>query len=314
MSRATKKLITVIIATYQRPEHLKLTLGSIGACTMNDAFDYEVIVADNNSRDNTKQVVEQLMPSFNGRLKYVFEAKQGKSFALNAAIQLAQGDCIAMTDDDCMVHKDWLLKIYQTFSEKNVDMLCGKVKPIFNDEIPKWLDVNNIFFHGPIVSFNLGEKYFDNSQKSILATGANLIVSKASLAKFGGFQKEKRSQDTEISYRWQQLGAVIGYSPDVLVYHTTSLSRLNKKYFRRWHFLSGKNSVEIFKENYQKEGRRFMGVPLWVYHRLLDSILIYIKGVFTPKNNFANELGIHFHLGVIAGLRHYKFKFERFII
>ncbi len=314
MSLAAKKLITVIIATYQRPESLRLALKSILACETNGSFDYEVIVADNNSQDNTPQIVDELMTSFQGRLKYVLEEKQGKSFALNTAIPLAQGDCVAMTDDDCLVDKSWLVKIYQTLSEKNVDMLCGKVKPLFSAEIPEWLDMNNNFFHGPLVSFDLGDKYFTNSKKPILATGANLIISKVALDKFGRFQKEKRSQDTEISYRWQQLGAVIGYAPDVLVYHTTSPLRLNKKYFRRWHFLSGKNSVEIFKENYQKEGRRFMGVPFWVYHRLLDKTVAYIKGLFTARNNFANELEIYFNLGVIAGLRHYQFKFERLIV
>ena len=57
-----------------------------------------------------------------------------------------------------------------------------------------------------------------------------------------------------------------------------------------------------------------MGVPFWVYHRLLDSLGIYIKGLFTHKNNFANELDIYFNLGVIAGLRHHQFKFERLIV
>ena len=51
-----------------------------------------VTVVDNNSKDATREVVESNMPAFEGRLRYLFEKNQGKSWALNLGIAATSGD------------------------------------------------------------------------------------------------------------------------------------------------------------------------------------------------------------------------------
>jgi glycosyltransferase involved in cell wall biosynthesis len=51
-----------------------------------------VTVVDNNSTDATREVVKASMPAFGGRLRYLFEKNQGKSWALNSGIAATSGD------------------------------------------------------------------------------------------------------------------------------------------------------------------------------------------------------------------------------
>lgn len=305
----SKTIISVVIATYKRPDSLRRTLKSLLNCKVSGDFEYEVIVADNNSKDQTEKVVEELMPSFNGRLKYVFEAKQGKNIALNTAINISVGEVIAMTDDDCLVDKDWLVQVYHSTHKYPVDILGGKVFPVFDKPVPDWIDMTDKIFHGPLVHFNLGENYIDSRHKLILPPGANMIIRRSSYDKFNGFEPGTRAQDTEICYSWNKKGAQIGYAPELIVHHITPDSRLNKDYFRRWQFLSGKNSAYIFKDEYKDSKRNVGGVPLWVYRRLLKSFWRYIKEFFSNKR-LANELWIRFHLGEIEGIKGQKISFK----
>ncbi len=305
MSPADKKIISIIIATFQRPDLLKDALNSILGCELNDSFDYEVIVADNDSRDHTQQVVENLMPDFQGRLKYVLEAKKGKSFAINTGILESKGSYIAITDDDCLIDKNWISTIHSTFAVCDLDILSGKVIPLFDQEKPDWIDFNVNFFQGPMVYFNMGDSYLDNAKRPMFAAGANLILKRSSIERFGLFQKEARSQDTEICHRWQNQGAKMGYDPNLVVYHKTPLSRLNKNYFRQWQFTLGKNAVEIFfyeRYYFQESKRNCFKIPLWLYRRILSSIGRYLKQMFIGKATFADELSVWFHSGELCGL------------
>lgn len=305
----SKTMISVVIATHKRPDSLRRTLKSILNCTGSGDFDYEVVVADNNSKDQTKTVVKELMPSFNGRLKYIFEPKQGKNSALNTAINISSGEIIALTDDDCLVDKNWLIQVYVSTNKYQVDILGGKVFPVFDTRIPDWIDMDNKIFHGPLVHFNLGDNYIDSRNKLILPPGANMVIRRSSYNKFNGFEQGTRAQDTEICYNWNKKGAEIGYAPELIVHHITPDSRLNKNYFRRWQFLSGRNSAYIFKDEYKNSKRNLAGVPLWVYRRLLKCVCRYVKEFFSNKR-FVNELWIRFHLGEIEGIKGQKISFK----
>ena len=76
---------SIVIPTYNRAEELRATLQSLSALETSDPW--EVIVADNNSTDDTSQVVREAAPGFPVELRYVFEREQGRSAALNAGIR-----------------------------------------------------------------------------------------------------------------------------------------------------------------------------------------------------------------------------------
>lgn len=116
-----KNLISVIICTYNRHESLKDTLNSLITQERDGSFDYEVIVVDNNSNDETKRIVNAYELQANDKLKYLFEPKQGKSYALNRGILESRGEAIAFTDDDAVADRNWVREIWLTFKMFNCD-------------------------------------------------------------------------------------------------------------------------------------------------------------------------------------------------
>src|SRR5580658_11381821 len=100
--------ITVVICTYNRSASLGKTLASVAVSTMPDSVAWEILVIDNNSRDKTREVVEEFVHRYPDRFRYVFEPKQGKSNALNTGIREARGEILAFTDDDVTVEAGWL--------------------------------------------------------------------------------------------------------------------------------------------------------------------------------------------------------------
>src|SRR5215211_6918793 len=97
---------SVIIATYNRAEELVKTLESLK--NLESTGPWEVIIVDNNSSDNTREVVLERVESFPDPLRYIMEKEQGRSEALNAGIRVAQGEILAITDDDVLFYPQWL--------------------------------------------------------------------------------------------------------------------------------------------------------------------------------------------------------------
>ena len=97
---------SVIIPTYNRANDLRPTLSSLAEISSRDPW--ELIVVDNNSTDETGDVVRQAQSWFPVPLRYIFEGNQGRCAALNAGIIESTGEILVTTDDDVRVDEDWL--------------------------------------------------------------------------------------------------------------------------------------------------------------------------------------------------------------
>src|SRR6516162_11213107 len=91
--------VSVIICTYNRQHLLKAALKSI-LSQQADGLRYEVVVVDNNSTDDTRQVIETFMGRGATNLRYLFEGRQGLSYARNAGVAVSRSPIVAFTDDD----------------------------------------------------------------------------------------------------------------------------------------------------------------------------------------------------------------------
>lgn len=92
-SASTTK-VSVILPTYNRADYLKKAINSVLSQTY---MDWELIIWNDGSTDHTKDVVESFEDA---RIKYYYEENQGKSYALNKALQVANGEYVAFLDDD----------------------------------------------------------------------------------------------------------------------------------------------------------------------------------------------------------------------
>lgn len=105
---------TVAIPTYNRAKYLSQILDKLQAQTGIEHLNWEIIIIDNNSTDNTADVIKEYQASWNYKfpLKYYFEEKQGLVFARLRAIREAQGELIGFLDDDNLPTPDWIAQGY----------------------------------------------------------------------------------------------------------------------------------------------------------------------------------------------------------
>ena len=95
--------VSVIIPTYKHRDFVLATLDSVFAQTFTD---YEVIVVNDGSPDDTADVLKPLAEA--GRIRYIEQANQGQAAARNCGIAEASGDFVALLDDDDLWPSDKL--------------------------------------------------------------------------------------------------------------------------------------------------------------------------------------------------------------
>ncbi|MGD0337126.1 MAG: glycosyltransferase, partial [Candidatus Omnitrophota bacterium] len=115
--------ISVIIPTFNRAEILKEALSSL---VLQTRIPDEVVIVDNNSSDNTKEVAEGFKHRLN--IRYVLERTQGTSTARNTGIRNASGDIVVFFDDDCVAEKEWLHYLEAPFlRDPSIGMVGGEI-------------------------------------------------------------------------------------------------------------------------------------------------------------------------------------------
>ena len=98
---------SVIISTYNQPEWLERCLW---AYAQQDRLDFEVVIADDGSREETRQRIESLRAQLPFPLQHVWQADQGfrKCRILNRAIEAAHSDYLTFSDGDCLPRADFV--------------------------------------------------------------------------------------------------------------------------------------------------------------------------------------------------------------
>src|SRR5262245_57896976 len=104
-------MISVIIPSYNRSASLRRTLRSMEAVEAPSQLQWELIIADNNSTDDTRACVKEFEDAGSLPIRYVFEKNQGANFARNAGVKAARGETLLFTDDDVTFDPYWLAGI-----------------------------------------------------------------------------------------------------------------------------------------------------------------------------------------------------------
>jgi succinoglycan biosynthesis protein ExoM len=140
--------IAVCICTYKRPELLRRLLDGLNTQDTDRLFTFTIVVIDNDKERSAEAVVEQFRRESPIAVTYDVEFRQNIALARNKAVERALGDYIAFIDDDEFPTKQWLLTLYKTCRERQVDGVLGPVKPHFDVAPPKWV-VTGGFYDRP---------------------------------------------------------------------------------------------------------------------------------------------------------------------
>ena len=95
---------------------------------------FEVIVVDGNSTDDTREIVSQYP------VILLTEERKGLNAARNTGLEHSKGEIIAFTDGDCVVPKNWLIKIVENFQDKNVGCVGGSASRYYDDFLSQYSD------------------------------------------------------------------------------------------------------------------------------------------------------------------------------
>lgn len=243
--------ITVILCTHNRCQRLAIALESVAASELPAFVEWEVLVVDNNSHDQTREVVQAFCQRYPGRFRYLFETQPGKSYALNRGVREALGEILAFMDDDVIVEPTWLRNLTAALQDGEWVGAGGRILPERAFTPPRWLSLNGPFAMGGVLAlFELGET---PGKLEVPPFGTNMAFHKKLFEKYGGFRtdlgptpgSEIRSEDTEFGFRALEAGEHLRYEPSAVVYHHVPQHRLRKEYFLRWRFDFGRAKIRV---------------------------------------------------------------------
>ena len=235
--------ISAIVCTLNRSWYLKKAIQSLVDQTVPQG-EYEIIVVDNASTDDTKSVVESFRHVLN--LRYVHEPVLGLSRARNTGWQNALGRYVAYLDDDAMACPTWLERILHAFEnvKPTPGTVGGRITLIWETERPDWLARE---LETPLGYLDWGCSGMFLTQENQWLGGGNLACPRKILEEAGGFStdlgrkgKNLLSNDEILLTRYlrsQNLGSY--YDPAVLVQHHVLPERVQKGWFYRRYFWQG---------------------------------------------------------------------------
>jgi glycosyltransferase involved in cell wall biosynthesis len=306
MSATKEPGVSVIVATYNRCEFLRGTLDSL----MNQEYvgtDYEVIVVDNNSTDDTRRTVEELRDKrAYDNLVYCFEAKQGVSYARNRGIAKARAPVLAFTDDDIRPAPDWVSSIIESFKRfPQVDCIGGKVLPEPRTKFPDWLTSQ---YWSPLALLDYGEQPMElDVRNGPGLVGANLAVRASAVKDVGLFQPRVQRVkdgigslvDHEFQLRLSAAKKRLMYLPNIVVYAYVLEERLTRTYHRRWHCGHGHFYALLRDEEFEVSRITLFDVPAHLYRSTWSHALDWLRYRLTKRGEleFQQELEIQFFLG-----------------
>jgi glycosyltransferase involved in cell wall biosynthesis len=297
--------VSIIICTYNRAESLKETLSHVKNLNIPSHYDWEVIVVDNNSADNTRDVVTQLQDTW-PNLRYEFESQQGLSFARNRGIACSTGDTLFFTDDDVLPEPDWIEKSLRGLEKYKADACGGFIAPIWGKSPPAWLTEK---FYGflAIRTDRTADYIIDKSSQ--LPFGANMAFRRSVFNEFGGFDINRgrkgnvlaSGEDGEMFERLLTAGGKVVFIADAKVHHKIEDFRLTKKYFRKWRYQTSRN---IALSKGLPGERKIAGIPLYIFPQfaraLINSVKTRLRG--TPEEALLKDIIACHFMGTISGL------------
>jgi glycosyltransferase involved in cell wall biosynthesis len=295
--------ITVILCSYNRWVSLGKTLDSLAASKFTEPIEWEVLVVDNNSTDQTRAVVEDFCRRHPGRFRYLFEPKQGLSYARNAGIRNARGDVMAFTDDDVTVDPSWLQNLTAPLGDGVWAGSGGRILPQQGFSFPQWLPVKDRYAFAPLALFDLGSEARRLTEPPF---GASMAFQRRMFAQYGDFRTDLgrsgtsmlSNEDTELGRRVLAGGESLRYEPLAIVYHPVSEGRLRKTYFLSWWFDKARADIREFGVPLDTKWR-LCGIPLYLLRRLAVWTLRWMVTV-EPRQRFSCQLKIWSVAGTIV--------------
>lgn len=274
--------VSIIIPTYNRAKMLGITIESfIEQDYPKDK--YEIIITDNNSTDNTKEVVAEWQKNSLVPIKYIFEKRQGVHYARNTAAKHSIGEILYYTDDDMVADKNLIKNIVKLFNMGyNVGSATGKVLPKWEIEPPKWILK---YCLNAWLSLNYRNEDLIIAPYDIGVYSCHQAMLREAFFKSGGFNPENTAGEwigdgeTGLNIKIKDLGYKFAYTQNSSIYHIIPRSRMTQRYLnKRFSNQGNSDSYTEYKKNIYTKKQ--------LYIKILSHITNLIKHLLKSGINF----------------------------
>ena len=230
---------TVAIPTYNGARRIPQVLDKLRSQTDADQISWEVIVVDNNSTDNTAEVVKQYQQNWlsNVPLRYCFEPQQGAAFARKRAIEESVSSLVGFLDDDTIPRLDWVAAAYKFAQEHPKAGAYGsQIHGVYEVEPPQGFERIASFF---AITERGSQPHLYRPKLKMLPPSAGLVVRKQAWCEnvpeqpfLSGRSGESilNSEDLEVVMYIQNSGWEVWYNPEMHLYHQIPRQRLERDY------------------------------------------------------------------------------------
>jgi len=291
-------MISIVIPAYNESDNIQTCIDSLKTQSLPQK-NYEIIVVDNNSTDNTLELIKKL-----GVICTV-EYRKGPAPAKNAGISLAKGNIIAFIDGDCIAAKDWLKNIVSGFENSNVGCVAGSISAMEDDGL------------SPLEKFLIKKGHLSQAQhieNSFLpfAATANAAYRKEVFDKIGLFDENLPiGEDADLSWRMQLFtNYKVRYVPEAAVFHPYE-SKPKELFRQKRRHAYGSVMLNKKYKKYRQREVKTLKQTYWEYRSIINrwiKLLLYKLQRNTgdcPINEYQLILEIAQKVGLIQGsLRH----------
>ncbi len=207
-----KPFITIMIPAHNEGIVIKNTVENI---TTVDYDNYELILIDDRSEDNTAEVIKQIAEE-HPNIKYLIREKDafpGKSAVLNDALKIAKGEAILVFDADARIKPDFIKNLLPKLEPEDVGAVqARKVISNRNDNFLTRCQDNEMALD---THFQIGR---DAVKGAVELRGNGELIKRKALEDIGGWNNYTITDDLDMSTRMQIKGWDIRFCPEVSVY------------------------------------------------------------------------------------------------
>jgi len=277
----TNPLITVVVPTYNGAEYIADCIESLINQKKVDSLSYEILVIDNNSTDNTIDIVNHYCSKYKN-IKLIREINQGLSHVRNRGYLESKSEYIAYIDDDCTASANWVANIINSIKsvEPKPVVIGGKILPRFKSQQPAW-------FSEELETFTWGSsKRFLTDKEREGFYGANIVIQRKVLVQYGGFNISfgmkgegiGLGEEIDLFNRIYEEHPFFWYDPDIYVNHLIKdeFFKINYRLRRAWE--TGRLTFRLY--GHKKLSLLFYCTSRIVWHSIYIAIHII---TFQPR-------------------------------
>lgn len=296
--------LSAIVCTRNRAKQLSTLIQCLGSQKGIENLKWEIVIVDNNSSDNTKEVAYAFCEGSNLKINYIHEPTIGLANARNTGILYSKGSYLLFVDDDVLLPNDFVNNTLVGVNEYPEFHIYGfRILPDWeemklknpNFKKPYWLNfkkplnlpINLIQSFIPIHDLGIETLQYPN-RIAKNPIGACFMTRKEIFEKLGPFREDLGAgqsgvcEDTEFFWYAMINGYKVLYWPYSVLYHPVISDRLNPIYLHKWYFNLGK-SLSLIKKSgriYNKNKKPVLGFEGFIANRLppvFEMILLKTK-------------------------------------